>query len=283
MECSACRLIRLYPTPPAEELHSYYPSNYWYSPDEDSIDRLAEAYRRFVLRDHTSFVRAALARAPKDGVLVDVGCGGGLFLQQIGDTGRRRVGLDFALGAAGVAWHRKGVPAVVAALTQAPLAPRSCAAITMFHVLEHLYDPASYLTAAHQLLHDDGRLVVQVPNADCWQFLLFGEHWNGMDVPRHLVNFRSGDLATLLDRCGFEVVRTKFFSLRDNPAGLATTVLPSLDPMARRIRGVKESGPLKLLKDGLYFGLTLAALPVTLLEAACRAGSTVMMEARKKR
>ena len=35
---------------------------------------------------------------------------------------------------------------------------------------------------------------------------------------------------------GFEVLRRKYFSLRDNPAGLATSLAPGLDPMARRIR-----------------------------------------------
>jgi hypothetical protein len=32
----------------------------------------------------------------------------------------------------------------------------------------------------------------------------------------------------------------------------------------------------------VYFGLTVAALPFAALEAACRAGSTVMVEARRK-
>ena len=89
----------------------------------------------------------------------------------------------------------------------------------MFHVLEHLYDPASYLDAAHQLLRPDGRLIIQVPNAACWQFLLLGERWNGIDVPRHLIDFRLSDVDSLLDSCGFEVLRHKHFSLRDNPAG----------------------------------------------------------------
>ena len=47
-----------------------------------------------------------------------------------------------------------------------------------------------------QLLKPDGRLIVQVPNAACWQFLLFGERWNGIDVPRHLIDFRMSDLDT---------------------------------------------------------------------------------------
>ena len=154
--------------------------------------------------------------------------------------------------------------------------------LTMFHVLEHLYDPASYLQASHALLQPDGRIVVQVPNAACWQFLLFGEAWNGIDIPRHLIDFRSKDVCALLEHCGFEIVRVKYFSLRDNPAGLASTIAPGLDPMARRVRQVKETNGMRLLKDVIYLGLVLGSLPFTLVEAACRAGSTVMVEARKK-
>lgn len=152
----------------------------------------------------------------------------------------------------------------------------------MFHVLEHLYDPATYLDVAHQLLRPDGRLIVQVPNSACWQFLLLGDRWNGIDVPRHLIDFRLADLDALLDNCGFEVLRHKHFSLRDNPTGLASSLAPGLDPMARRIRKVVETQRQRLIKDFLYLGLSAACLPFTLLEAACRAGATIMVEARKK-
>ena len=70
---------------------------------------------------------------------------------------------------------------------------------------------------------------------------MFGEHWNGVDVPRHLVNYRQRDLEHLLEHCGFEVVRRKHFSLRDNPAGFASSIAPGLDPMARRVRKMRES------------------------------------------
>jgi hypothetical protein len=152
----------------------------------------------------------------------------------------------------------------------------------MFHVLEHLEDPMTYLNAARELLRPQGRLIVQVPNAACWQFLLLGENWSGIDVPRHLLDFRSRDLEALLSFCGFEVLRRKYFSLRDNPAGLATSLAPWLDPMARRVRRLKESPASKLAKDLLYLALVVAALPFTVVEAACRAGSTVMIEARKR-
>lgn len=265
------------------ELRDYYPPHYWFVPETNTADRLEQWYRRFVLRDHLHFVERALTESEEEGLVLDVGCGGGLFLQMLAERRNVRVtGLDFSLDAANVAWRRAGVPAVCATLSRPPFAPGSCAAVTMFHVLEHLYDPASYLDAAHRLLRPDGRLIVQVPNAACWQFLLLGERWNGIDVPRHLIDFRLSDIELLLDHCGFEVLRAKHFSLRDNPAGMATSLAPLFDPMARRLRHIEETPRQRLFKDLVYVALVAACLPFTLFEAACRAGSTIMVEARKK-
>lgn len=282
VECRRCRLLRLDPWPAPAELGRYYPDNYWFSGDEDCASRLAEAYRRLVLGDHVRFVRRAIEASGEDGLVLDVGCGGGLFPRMLRERGHRAAGLDFSCDAAVIAWRRNGVPVVCASLSRAPFADNSCAAVTMFHVLEHLYEPGSYLESAHRLLKPGGRLVVQVPNAASWQFFLLGEKWTGLDVPRHLIDFRTRDLETLLDNYGFEVVRRKHFSLRDNPAGFATSLAPGLDPMVRRVRQTPETPRAALAKSLLYFALVAASLPFALMEAACRAGSTVMIEARKK-
>ncbi len=275
--------MRLYPKPKPSELSQYYPASYWFEPEQSTAARLEEVYRRFVLGDHIRFVERALNSSTETGPVLDVGCGGGLFLKMLAGKGRSVVGLDFSLDAANIAWKRNGVPATCASLSKAPFADGSCAGLTMFHVLEHLYDPAAYLEAARKLLKPDGRLIVQVPNAACWQFLLFGEKWNGVDVPRHLFHFKDRDLCSLLESCGFVVLRRKYFSLRDNPAGLATTLAPSLDPMARRIRGTPETPRARLFRNLLYFALVAASVPFTAVEAACLAGSTIMVEARPRR
>jgi len=282
VRCGECGLVRLDPHPAPEELRDYYPDRYWFSPDETTASRMEEAYRRLVLRDHVQFVARALASSRARGPLLDVGCGGGLFLGMMRQRGFRVAGLDFSREAAAIAWRRQLAPAVCADLEKAPLRAGSFAGITMFHVMEHLYDPRAYLTIAHGLLAEDGRLVVQVPNAASWQFRLLGRAWNGVDVPRHLFDFRARDVEELLGRCGFEVVRRKYFSLRDNPAGLASSLAPGLDPMARRVRRIPESGGVRLAKDLVYLAMVVAALPFTLVEAAFRAGSTVMIEARRR-
>ena len=282
VKCEDCGLIRLEPWPSPDELRRYYPAEYWFAPQQDAASRLEEMYRRWVLRDHLSFVLQSARDCSEKGLLLDVGCGGGLLLGLLQEQGLHVAGLETSEAAAAAAWQHNNVRVVCGDLDRAPLAPGSCAALTMFHVVEHLTDPVSYLKAAGELLAHDGRLIVQVPNASSWQFHLFGARWNGVDVPRHLVNYRERDLRALVEKCGFEIVRTKHFSLRDNPAGFASSVAPDLDPMARRVRRVTESASAKLAKDLLYFGLVVAALPFTLLEAAFGAGSSIMVEARKK-
>lgn len=285
VRCAACGLMRLDPQPTPEELRAYYPPAYWFAPGDATAGWMEEAYRRLVLRDHVRFVEGALRHviSPQCAVpLLDVGCGGGLFLRMLRERGFRGIGLDFSQDAARTAWQQQGAPALCGSLDRVPLRIHSFACITMFHVLEHLPDPRVFLNAAHGLLIPEGRLVVQVPNAASWQCRLLGPAWNGMDVPRHLFDFRTRDMEKLLVSCGFEVVRRKHFSLRDNPAGLASSVAPALDPMARRVRAHKESSKARLALDLAYFALVVASVPFTIAEAACRAGSTIMIEARKQ-
>ncbi|MCX6612147.1 MAG: class I SAM-dependent methyltransferase [Acidobacteria bacterium] len=282
VECARCKLIRLYPKPSPVELATYYPSDYWHNDSGGKITAIEEFYRRLVSLDHIRFLEGAIRGAGGEGLVMDVGCGGALLLRMLKERGHKVLGSDFSLDAASIAWCQNGVPAFCGTLTQAPLRDESVSVLSMFHVLEHLYKPDEYLAAAHRLLKPGGRLVIQVPNAASWQFLIFGESWNGIDVPRHLHNFKLNDLNVLLDKCGFEPVRTKHFSLRDNPAGYSISIAPDLDPMARRIRKIAETPAQRLFKNLVHLGLMVAALPVSAVEALCRAGSTVMVEARKK-
>jgi SAM-dependent methyltransferase len=277
VQCTNCGLVRMQPVP--DDLSAFYPHNYWFRPSKSLAARLEETYRRLLILDHVHFAEQSLREIGSSGPVLDVGCGGGLFLGVMKQRGARVAGMDNSPEAAGAAWHHNHVPALLGDLTKAPVAPASCALITMFHVLEHLPDPKSFLQASRQLLKPGGRLIVQVPNIDCWQYALLKSKWNGVDIPRHLTDFRTSDLERLLNQSGFRVRRTKLFSWRDNPAGLATSLAPSLDPVARNVRRLDKSTLSKLVKDAIYFALVLAAIPITILEAVFGKGSTVMMEA----
>jgi len=102
---------------------------------------------------------------------------------------------------------------VVGELPELGLAPGSFDVITIFHVLEHLPEPAVYLACARDLLAEDGLLVVEVPNFRTWGFALLGRRNLCFDPPHHLHFLTPPALAALLERSGFRVEGRTFHSI----------------------------------------------------------------------
>jgi predicted SAM-dependent methyltransferase len=79
--------------------------------------------------------------------------------------------------------------------------------ITMNHVVEHVHDPLSLLRTCHKLLKVGGILWLESPNFNGYGRKLFGRHWRGLEVPRHLVLFNAANLSELLLHVGFTHLR----------------------------------------------------------------------------
>ncbi len=247
--CGKCGLMRTDPHPPVD-IHSNSVSG------DTLAGRLERGYSKLVARDHVNFIRRAIGDAGPPAAVADAGARGGLVCEVLGEQG-----IKVGSGA---------------------VAPGSCAAVLMLDFLEHAGDPYAEVMTAQALLRPGGRLIVQVPNAACWQFLLLGEKWAGLDVPRRFIHYRAGDLTGLLEACGFEIVQRKDFVLRDNPALLATSLAPALDPRVRRARGIREAPSLQFAKTLAYIFLVMFCIPFAALGACCRAGSTILVEARRR-
>jgi SAM-dependent methyltransferase len=279
MECRGCGLMRLDPRPPDAEMPNYYPDRYWaYG---NTRQGFAGLYRRFVLRDHLRFIGKAIQslEVPKARIL-DLGCGAGDILAVLRKRGHSAIGMDISHSALRSA-AELNVPGTRGSYRQAPFAEGSFDIVLMFHVLEHIPDPDAAIAGARKLLRANGRLLIQVPNADCMQYTFLGKRWMGLDVPRHLYDYRRQDLENLLARNGFHVLRRKYFSWRDNAPCLATSLAPWLDPMARRVRRPKRAKVLRLVGDFMYFGLTMACWPFAIFESIFRRGATIMVDAEK--
>lgn len=172
-----------------------------------------------------------------------------------------------------------GVSAVGFRLSDPCFLPSSFGAIAAWHVLEHLAQPKEALLAMRDLLSEGGRLILKIPNVDCWQALLLGNAWNGFDVPRHPFGFGMRQIEALLEHCGFEVLRRTHLSLIPDSAHLVTSLWPRLNPSLRRLRTTPESTFTAIWKDFLFIALSAAALPLMLLEAASGVGATLLIEA----
>jgi 2-polyprenyl-3-methyl-5-hydroxy-6-metoxy-1,4-benzoquinol methylase len=282
--CSVCGCLFIDPLPGDAEIGSFYPTQYWWKASSGILKSLEGAYRKMALRDHVSFISsAAHGSAPQ---LLDVGCGSGTLLGLLKQRGFQVRGFDSSAEAAQIAKSESDVDVIVGSrLQDAGFQDESFDLVTLFHVMEHVTDPRAVLSEVRRILRPSGRLVLQVPNIESWQFRLFGVRWYGLDVPRHVINYSSQAMQRLLAESGFRVRRTRHFNLRDNAPALASSLFPSLDPVSRAVRqrrrNAVEPAALSWVKHAIYLGVVIAAQPVAVAEAAAGKGATIMIEAEK--
>ena len=77
--------------------------------------------------------------------------------------------------------------------------------MTMWHYLEHDYQPQQHINQLLQYAHAQTRLVIEVPNFDSYTRKKFGKHWSGYHTPRHTALYSPNNIALMLKNSGWEV------------------------------------------------------------------------------
>jgi 2-polyprenyl-3-methyl-5-hydroxy-6-metoxy-1,4-benzoquinol methylase/predicted RNA-binding Zn-ribbon protein involved in translation (DUF1610 family) len=78
--------------------------------------------------------------------------------------------------------------------------------ITLWHVMEHLEHLNETWERLHELLKDDGCLVVAVPNCSSYDAQKYKEFWAAYDVPRHLWHFTPDSIKKFGEKHNFTLV-----------------------------------------------------------------------------
>lgn len=78
-------------------------------------------------------------------------------------------------------------------------------AVTMWHFLEHCYDPNKSLQKAKEVLKPDGKLIIEVPRLDSLTFKIFGRKWPGVQAPQHTALYSKKTFVELMEKNGFVV------------------------------------------------------------------------------
>jgi putative addiction module CopG family antidote len=109
--------------------------------------------------------------------VLDIGCGSGFYLAALREAGWDGEGIEPGETAAQFARKHCGLPVHNSNAEEALAACRdgSFDLVTMWHVLEHLPDPAKVLAEVRRILRPGGTLMLEVPNfSSIWSVLFFG-------------------------------------------------------------------------------------------------------------
>lgn len=137
------------------------------------------------------------------GSILDVGCYDGRFLSLIPTT-VRRIGVDIdkpAIARGCQQYGNQGVELVHGDFNSFRIDSKPDT-ITMFHVLEHLPDPAATLANLRKLASPTTRLVVEVPILENG----FTNDINSFFSAQHMTHFSKNSLNNILVRAGWNLV-----------------------------------------------------------------------------
>jgi 2-polyprenyl-3-methyl-5-hydroxy-6-metoxy-1,4-benzoquinol methylase len=206
VRCNHCGLIYQSPRLTLDGIKPFYDEEYlahrrrtdwgWLSPlfaaAMNSLDR--EKLR----------ITGRYVRLLKSSTVLDVGCGAGTFLERVRrECGAHVVGVDFVDLSKQPALRKTEFHCGLFYDQAIGLARFDL--ITMWHFLEHDYDPLRSLEHARDALKPDGRLIIEVPRLDSLTFRLFGNRWPGLQAPQHTALYDRHLLLETVSQAGLEV------------------------------------------------------------------------------
>src|SRR5262249_39698843 len=97
-----------------------------------------------------------------------------------------------------------GAEVFVGDAIDAPFPAESFDVVTMFDVLEHVYQPRKFMMKVKEWLKPGGIYYARVPNIDSWEAHILGSYWYGLELPRHLFHFSPKTLSALMASLDFE-------------------------------------------------------------------------------
>jgi 2-polyprenyl-3-methyl-5-hydroxy-6-metoxy-1,4-benzoquinol methylase len=182
-------------------MHAYYPPQY----QPAMRQRMKQAnllmrFGRYMIRDR----RLPPERGKR---ALDIGASNGFYLVELRNKGWEVHGVEVDAEAARYAREQYGLSIRTGAAEDVlgDFPDEHFDLVTMWHVLEHLFDPLQVLSEVRRILKPGGILMLELPNLHCLPSALFGKYWGYLDVPRHLYHFTPQTLSTMLAKAGLSL------------------------------------------------------------------------------
>lgn len=149
----------------------------------------------------------------KPGKALEIGSSTGLLLSLLKENGWDVNGVEISPQAAEFA-EKRGVKTIHTPVEKLTLPAGTFDLVILNHTLEHLQNPKEVLEKLHDLLIDDGVLLIDVPNFGSLSARIFKTSWFALLPEEHYWHFTFNSLSRLLHSSGFKVLK------RTSPSGI---------------------------------------------------------------
>lgn len=210
-ECQECGTMYVNPRPSPEVLAWFYKGSPNYAYWNEFIFPASEAARRqkiFVPRVDRLLDICARYDVPTK-ALIEVGAGFGTFCSEVQSRGvfERVVAVEPTPDLAQTCRSR-GLEVIESPVEQINLGEEGLFDVAAnFEVIEHLFDPASFIAHMGRLLRPGGILVIACPNGQGFDVETLGPLSNTVDH-EHLNYFNPVSLSALMERNGLETLES---------------------------------------------------------------------------
>jgi len=200
VRCAECLLVWQACPPAPEQMGRHYTREYH--------DAIVSSGERFATDRWNPLVKL-ISEFKQGGALLDIGCSSGGFLSMMKSPAWTLYGIEMDELSAQRARSRTCATVFVGDALDVPIQCASFDAITCFDVLEHIYNPRQFLAKVWEWLKPEGIFCAVIPNIESWEARVFGTHWYGLELPRHLFHFSPSSLRRLATSFGLEEVLVK--------------------------------------------------------------------------
>ncbi len=201
VSCETTNFLFTNPRPKEKDIFKYYDFEDYISHTNKESDFISKLYQ--TVRSRSIKIKYRLiSNLINSKKILDIGSGTGEFLSYMKSKGFETYGVEIAKKARelSIKNHKLFVKDSILSLGE-----NNFDVITMWHVLEHVYDLDGYMKKIKDLLNDKGILIVAVPNHKCFDQKFYGKHWAGWDAPLHLWHFDKESMRKLSNKYGFEI------------------------------------------------------------------------------
>ena len=202
-ECESCRARYLSPMPSPEELGGFYPTDYYSHQPQPTAARSWKSR----LRSRLLPIGTKEPDFPRAGRMLDLGSGSGWMLEHYRGLGWDAEGVEYSESAC-IAGRARGLTMHHGSLADVALPAETFDYVRSNHSFEHLTDPNETLQEIARILKPGGTVMLGVPDTKGLMPRLFRGEWFYVGAPVHTINYDRDNLRALLERNGFEVVRS---------------------------------------------------------------------------